>query len=416
MRRTQKTFPDWWHETPMSDHLRQRLQAQFTIHRDGYLCWYRGKTRHACGRKTPPDQVEQVWRQRANEIDRIASIPASMRTPICRTYRQVLSEFLAVQHSRIGAKKNRIEQRTFDNYTAALNRFGTFTVDGTAVADMEFSQIGPREFSAYARSLSHYSASGFDSVVTLIGALFNWAAKMEYIDRYRPGPEFVRPAKADLRDDRMKIGKSFTPEQIARQYVAAGPAMRCMIALGICAAFNNSDIAHLTRDVIDLNTGIIDFRRRKVGKVRRVIPLPAAVTAILRKYKRPDPADDAYAGLFFLTRQGRPYSRTRTGKGPSCTLSRIYADLLTQLGMKKPKDRRSFSGLRTSFFNLAPRGEWELERKVIMGRAQGSIDLDSYLEDVGMDRLEHVVNHVWGLVHSEIQKLSTSPTDSLAAT
>ena len=40
---------------------------------------------------------------------------------------------------------------------------------------------------------------------------------------------------------------------------------------------NNSEVANLTRDVIDLDTAVIDFKRRKTGKIRRACPLPAEV-------------------------------------------------------------------------------------------------------------------------------------------
>jgi hypothetical protein len=50
--------------------------------------------------------------------------------------------------------------------------------------------------------------------------------------------------------------------------------------------------------------------------------------------------------------------------------------------------------LRTTFYNACPR-DYELERKIIMGRAQGTVDYDSYLEGDGSDRLRELVDHVY---------------------
>lgn len=382
----------------------------------GWVRWYKGRTRWVCSDQVPLDEIEDHWTAKKRLIDDGEAAPRVRLIDGPTLYRDALSEFLAVQQARVGAVRNRIEDRTYHNYAIALNDFGAFVHEGTKIADRPIGSIGPAQFSAYARRFAGWKASGFDSVVCRIGSFFRWCVEMEYLDRYRPGPQFVRPAKKDLRDDRISLAKSFTPTQIATLYLAAGPTMRCWIALGVCAAFNNSDIAHLTRDVIDLGAGLIDFRRRKTGKVRRVIPLPADVVELLKDYDRPDPAAREYAALFFLTERGYPCAMAVKRKGtaakwPSNTISRLFAKLLTKLEMKEQSDGRNFSGLRTSFFNLAPRGEWEMERKIVMGRAQGSVDLDSYLEDVGLDRLRHVVNHVWGLVSSEINRLRQDAGD-----
>jgi integrase len=320
---------------------------------------------------------------------------------------------LSVQKARIGAARNAIRERTYHNYVVELNAFGNFRVDQAKIADTDIRDIGPKHFSDYAATFLGWKASGFDSVVSRVSALFRWAVEMEYVDRFRPGPDFRRPEKKVIRSDRIELSKSFSPTDIAKLYLAANDTVRCWIALGVCAAFNNSDIGNLPRDVIDWKASTIDYRRRKTGKIRRVIPLPPDVLAMLRKYRRPaDPVDAAHADLFFLTSAGLPFTRTKSRDGeykPSDSVSRLFAKLMSATGTKTYG--RNFSGLRTTFYNLAPRGEWDVERKIIMGHAQGSIDLDSYLEDVGVDRLAHVVNHVWNIINSAI---STERQDAIA--
>ena len=110
--------------------------------------------------------------------------------------------------------------------------------------------------------------------------------------------------------------------------------------------------------------------------------------------------------MFFISADGRPYSESHAS-GPRCSVSVLFGRLCEDAGVKRVG--RSFSGLRTTFYNLAPSGEWELERKIIMGHAQGTIGLDSYLEDVGLDRLRHVVNSVWEPLRD---KFNSAPADA----
>lgn len=375
---------------------RSTWPAGFTPNRDGWVKWYKGKTRHVCAKGTPLHEVVERWVIKRRVIDGTDELP--ILTPRALTYRLVLSEFLAdCEHRVHTGKPHPLEQRTLDNYVMELNAFGAFKVDGRAIADHAIDEITPAAFSAYAKKFGDWKASGFDSVVSRIGSLFRWAVEMEYLDRYRPGPMFQRPGKAAIRDNRIDLAKRFEPAEVAKLYRAASHTMRCWIGLGVGAGFINTDIAHLPRACIDLQTGVIDFRRRKRGKIRRVIPLPDAVVDDLKRYRRPEPADALLADRFFLTGSGRSYLAC-----PS-TISRLFRELMQTCGLPLGTGR-NFTGLRTTFFNLAPRSaEYEIERKIIMGRAHGTIDLDHYLEDVGLDRLRHVVDHVWQQVSSEIE-------------
>ncbi len=60
-----------------------------------------------------------------------------------------------------------------------------------------------------------------------------------------------------------------------------------MAATALASAMNNSEICHLDREVVDLKEKVIDFRRRKTGKIRRVCPIPNDVAEKLRQYSRP---------------------------------------------------------------------------------------------------------------------------------
>jgi integrase len=364
------------------------MEITFTRHKSGgWVRTYKGRTVWCGGKNATPQQIEDTFAAKRKAIDADEKLPP-VAAPL--VYRELLSKFIAACEDRVATRK--MAKRTLHNYVTDLNAFGLHIGGSTPIAD-----IGPEQFGAYAKNFHGWKASGIDSVVCRVGALFRWAVEMEYIDRYRPGPQFQRPAKSEIRDQRIDLSKSFTPEEVAKLYAAANPVMRCWVGLGVACAFNNSEVAHLERSVVDLESGCIDFRRRKTGKVRRVCPLPDAILADLKAYRRPEPVHADDAGLFFVSEYGNPYSGTRHRDGkPSDTMSRLFRELMIAAKVEH-RARRGFSGLRTTFFNLCPRDS-ELERKIIMGRAQGTIDLDHYLEDVGLERLKHVVGHVWGLV------------------
>jgi integrase len=371
----------------------------FTWHkrRGGWCRMHRGKTLWCGGAKATRQEVEETFHRKRGETDNEAQRTAPDAP---RAYRVVLGEFLTYCQRRVETGKPRpMSRRTLHNYDVALNAFGTFVGGGTLFADTN----DPRLFAEYAAKFGKWKASGYDSVVARISALYEWAAGMEHIDRFRPGPAFQRPAKSLKRDERIDLSLTFGPAEYAKLYAKANHVTRCWLGLGLFAAMNNSEVAWLDRRCVDLDAGVVDFRRRKIGKVRRVCPLPDFVVADLRSYRRPEPIAPDLAGLFFLTVSGRCYTE-HEGR-PSDSMSRMFREMEKDAVVAHQRGR-NFKGLRTTFYNLAPRHGYDLERKIIMGRAHGTVDLDSYLEDVGLDRLRHVVAHVF-------DQFSTALTDSV---
>jgi integrase len=401
----------WWDELDIPKRLRDQLRGKFSVGRDGYIIWYRGKTRYACGKATPPEKVEDAWAAKRKAIDADLDNQPVPKKPGQLTYREVLSRFIDDCEHRVKTGKPRpMRERTLHNYDSDLNAFGNFIYQGRKVADLSIREANDADlFTAYGKTYGAWKASGFDSIISRVGTLFAYAEDKRYIDRYNPGPMFQRPAKSAIRDDRIDLQKSYTPQQIAKMYLAGNQTMKCLIGLGAAAAMNNSEASHLDRTEMNLAEGVIDFRRRKTGRVRRLIPLPADVLADLNAYVRPEPADVINADAFFLTRSGGRFCETGKRDGrPGDMIGRLWHKLEKAAGVPHVKGR-SFSGLRTTFFNLAPGGEYELARKVIMGRAQGTIDLDHYLETLHLVRLRHVVDSVWNQIAAAI---STERADS----
>lgn len=384
----------------------RKASGQFTKGQKGFYRWYKGKTRWVCGLDATLEEVEDLWKKKRDAIN--ADTPLMIQPTIgSKTLREAISDFLtAAEHRQKTGKPTPLSARMLHNYAVDLNHFGAFTCGDTPIGE-----IGPDQFTAYAQSISNRAASGYDSTVAHICTLFRYCVSNESLERVRFGTQFKRRHKGEVRDQRIAKPISFTPEEVAKLIDNAGGAMKPMIMLGICGALNNSEAAWLDRACVDLKEGVIDFRRRKTGRVRRVIPLPLEVVSELQKYARPNPADEAYSSLFFLTDAGLPYVRM-TDAAQANTISVLFARLANDCEIKKPEDGRGFKGLRTTFTNLAPPNYRE-EIELITGHARGTILLDHYLENVGLDRLKHVVDFVWGQVMQF--RASTSPDGGAAS-
>jgi integrase len=372
----------------------------------GWYRSYRNRPLYCGGAKATREQVEKNYARKRDAADNGERQPVE---PAAMTLRDAISLYIAaLEHRRDSGKPRRLSWRTFHNNVEAANKFGAF-VGG----DRQLDQITPADFSDYARKYGGWKHSGFDSVVCRVGTFMRWCRQMKYITEYEPGPAFQRPEKQDVQDDRIARTRAFTATEIALLYAAANPTIRCWIGLGICCAFNNSDIAHLTRDAVDLEQGIIDFRRRKTGRVRRVCPLPADVVADLSAYHRPEPQSDRDENLFFISTEGNAYARSRTEDGgkPSNTISRLFARLIADTAGVAAIAGRNFAGLRTSFANLAPPGYRDAVENV-MGHAHGTVLLDHYMETLELTRSRFVVDHVWGRVVSARASSASPPSPS----
>ena len=94
--------------------------------------------------------------------------------------------------------------------------------------------------------------------------------------------------------------KLFTVAQLNALYKAASPMMRLYLLLGLNCGFTQIDIATLTADMIDWDTGLLDRNRHKTG-VQQGAKLWHVTLDALRE--RGKPGDTA---LLFISEQGRP--------------------------------------------------------------------------------------------------------------
>ncbi len=267
--------------------------------------------------------------------------------------------------------------------------------------------------------MSRYAPSTIARTVAYVRAFFCFCIGEGLMERSPAyGVYFVRPPAADLDDQRIRADKRYNPEELRRLWSHAGHLERAWMALGLNGGLDNADLANLPMPerggVLDLEAGVLDYRRRKAGRVRRVIPLRPLAVLLIRHYlkrHRPQPADPQVADRLFLTPTGLPLQRP----GGIDYLAMRWDRLMRRAGLRSPLPRRrravdpdrqrqykavgstsgrGFRSLRTTMANAAPRG-WRDELELLMGHRGQGVLVRNYLEKVGIEQLRELVELIW---------------------
>lgn len=393
--RPMETMPvDEW------ERYRKRLPKNFQLTADarGYCVWVNGRTRRVCGR-LPKEEALKIFHRRHGEwsSDRQPEPEASDDL----TVKQLAELFMERQEKRV--RLGKLARRTYDDYRRVIEAFLKSVGPGRAVGELR-----PGDFGRYAETVKGSSPYTLSQHVAYIKAVFRWAYAADQIATpVRFGPDFVKPSASELRARREKVEKRLSPKEVRTLFKAAGPVQRAWIALGINGGFDNADVANLSREVIDWKEATLDFRRRKVGHERRIIPLRPETVKLLKAYKRPEPIDQADADVFFITRHGRRYCRekehqTDAGRLEKATpingVSSEFAKFMKRAGVVT--DGRGYRSLRTTFRTLADAVLDERASHTIMGHRGGITAHVSaqYVEVVDRKRLQAVVDHVWSKI------------------
>ena len=166
--------------------------------------------------------------------------------------------------------------------------------------------------------------------------------------------------------------------------------------------FGNTDCGTLPIAAIDFERAVIEYDRPKTA-VRRAMPLwPETVDAIrsILTGSRPTPVGADADGLVFLTETGRPLVRQRQHRDDQGQLTKAtYIDrlrdqfiaVLNKLGLKRPGI--GFYTLRHTFRTWADEARDQHAIHRIMGHAIPGMS-GIYIEDIELDRLRAVVDHV----------------------
>jgi integrase len=224
-----------------------------------------------------------------------------------------------------------------------------------------------------------------------VRTVFKYAFESGLIDRpVRYGPQFKKPSASVLRRHRAQQGrKLFAAAEVRRMLDAADPQLRAMILLGVNCGFGIADCGRLPLSVLDLDSDIIDYPRRKTGIARRC-PLWPETVAALREWLgiRKEPKDSIFKSLVFLTAQGRPWHKENMS-GP---LPFKFGRLLRRLSINGRKGL-GFYTLRHVFRTVADESKDQPAVDYIMGHVDASM-AGHYREAISDERLWAVTAHV----------------------
>jgi integrase len=401
----------------------QKTLAPFTVSSSGWSRWYRGEGRTVCGKSTPLDEVEDRWREKKALWDaEIEGDVAAARRPGGVSILDAASKYFAWLDGRVRTRMPEpMSPVTAADYKRTVNAFGESAGPGTPLGDLEQAH-----FTTFAKAFEGQAPTTLSRNVANLHAFLQWCEDEGLLDRVpKFGRSFVKPSQQKRRDARLDKQFSYTPEQLVLLRDNARAEELAWLGLGLCS-MDNSDLAHLTFDVVDRKRKLLDYSRRKVGKIRRIIPLPEQAWKWLDAYLkvRPQPAEEAHANLVFLTPTGLPLQRVkRTDRsGKEITIDFVamrWVRLLIRAGLREampdrkrkafrglPRrrkgeaggDGRGFRGLRTTFANFAP-ATYRDEVELLMGHANGPVLLENYIGRHGLERLlereREVVAAVW---------------------
>ncbi|MEO2019178.1 MAG: tyrosine-type recombinase/integrase [Fuerstiella sp.] len=166
--------------------------------------------------------------------------------------------------------------------------------------------------------------------------------------------------------------------------------------LGIQAGFGNEDCARLTVNVINFDTGWIDYGRGKTGEDRRFPMWPETAAAIREAMsKRPVPKNGEHEDLCFLTSHGFPLKHERLNDDGSFNLTDnvglSFGKLLRKLKIHRPD--LSFYSLRRTFATVAQDAGDAEAKNYVMGHSDSSMP-GLYRQRMSSQRIEEVVEFV----------------------
>jgi integrase len=308
-----------------------------------------------------------------------------------------------------------IQPRTYHDYQTMLQGFLHDMGASRPIANLR-----PTDFQKYRAKLGcTQSVHTISRQIVLVKAVFKYLFASGYIRQpMNFGPAFLPPPKRLKREheEEMRLERGLKMYDVptiqnilaylddpARQeptYLSRKTLKACIL-LGLNGGYTNIDCASLDERVLNLETGVIDFLRKKSKVQRYVLLWPETVTALqeaMAERPRPDKPEDKHLAL--LTRDGKPVLKeylTFDEQGRLVIVSRDqfvsedFREILKALGCWRKGI--SFGALRHTFRTIADEAKDDHAAKLVMGHEIPGMN-GVYIQQIGEDRVRAVTEHV----------------------
>lgn len=373
-----------------------------TAHPNGQWCKkIRGKV-HFFGVWADPKSAHEEYNRQAADLH--AGRKPRHHDADGTTIKDIANHYLANQQEK--AKRGLITPAWFKDCMEALKPFVQFLGPERLWTDVE-----PRDFGEYRLHLyDRVGVCAIDRTITIIRSMFKYAHETNLINQpVRYGAQLNKPTQKEKRQnrstrDRLNGKRLFTPKEVRMLLEAAQQPLNAMILLGINGGFGNTDCAELPIPALDLKRKVIDYERPKTA-VQRIVPLWPETAKSLQEIlsgERPRASKPEYQNLVFLTVFGNPWKQEAVrveetdgeptvGRHQAIILE--FGKLLQRLGLKRRG--LGFYALRHTFRTWADETHDQHAVHRIMGHAIPGMS-GVYVEEIGLDRLRAVVDHVRG--------------------
>jgi integrase len=305
------------------------------------------------------------------------------------TIKDLCNRFLTAKLRK--QESGEIAARTFSEY-----RGTTYRLVATFGKDRLVSDLAAEDFERLRADIAKtWGPVRLGNEIQRVRTLFKYGFEAGLLDQpTRFGTEFKKPSKSVLRKHRAQNGhRMFEAAEIRALLDQAGPQLRAMILLGINCGFGNSDVASLTKSVLDLERGWVAYPRPKTGIPRRCRLWPETVEALRAAIAdRPTPKDATDNDLVFVTKYGHRWVRAQGERRlPIDSVGPEFGKLLRHLNLRRPGI--GFYALRHTFRTVADATLDFPAVRLIMGHTDSSIDA-AYMEGIEDSRLAAVAEHV----------------------
>lgn len=329
-----------WSQTckPIGRRTARQVADEFASRVGQRLDWIRNKTM-----KIPAEALASRKALKAFVLDAQEVIPGKADN---ETIAKLVELYLESRRQEVATK-----QLSFDSYDSDRKRLNTFVAyckgqgksSKAAVVTAPFlekyrsdqlKQIEIRQSDGKPHGLSEVSVK---HNLRTVKAMLKWAyqrEKVESLPRMVDAPSF---AGIELPQPKVKV---FTVKQIENLYTVASEQQRLWILLGLNCGYTQTDIANLSHDMVNWETGIIKRDRQKTGVDSEHKLWPLTLDML-----RAQASDPAKHNLVLLNQRGNPLIQNTVLEGGEVKTARAMDKSFRKL-WEKAKVSLTFKHLR----------------------------------------------------------------------